>query len=507
MKKIIAYGDTETTGVSSTEDQILDYATVFTEKNEIIETINREIIVKKNVVPAPRALLVNNINPFSEEWNKKAIHEFQAVDCIITEMNKYRKGNSFLYVAYNAPFDAQMFEQTFLRCGKDFNKLVPVIFDLYLLAKHLIDSGKLITKKTDFGYSGKLGDVYEALGFTKTEMNAHNALGDSIILPGVANKLYMLYCGKEISDITIDPSTFKSGDIYSILYIAPLSYKRQRSLQFEEKTILVVHNDTKHGKLHIVDQSQMSIGQDLKFSQIIDYAQVFDEASLNSSQYKIAQKYKQTFEAQLLKKDQELSQMDLIEDNYDLPDIEAVKKVLSKIENKEKLTLDEQALESRAEELSYSSKNEGWSFFKYGSDYKDKFKSLYSLPNLSIGTNPLTGSYEIRDENDTVLISGTKTAMLDYLITNQKVDGKNEVYKEINAILTKTKAVKNEKNLQSIKDQFNAEKLAVFNGANKLHKEILSSLLKFYKNQYPDNFNDIVIPDFKLNLAGFKKKV
>jgi DNA polymerase III epsilon subunit-like protein len=505
MKKIIAYGDTETTGTLMDYDQILDYATVFTENNEVLESVNREMIIKKSTVPAPRALTVNNINPFTPSWEKNAISEEKAVNHFIEEINKYKKDNSFLYVAYNAPFDVQMFQKTFSRVGKDFDKVVPVVFDLYLLAKKLIDDGKLITKKTDFGYSGKLGDVFEALGFAKAEMNAHNALGDSIILPGLFNKLYMLFCGREITDITIDPSSFKMGEIQSIRFITPLSLKKQRVLQFEDRTILVLHNDVKNKKLYIMDSPQMSVNQDLKHHQVINYAQVFDESSIVSSQMKIALKYKQDNLTKIQELDNELAKKQDTEESIEISDFDKVKMVLEKIRKNMPLTEEEKEYESRAEEYSYSTVNEGWSFDKLGPNYKDVFSLLFSIKNLSIGINPIIGEYEILNENKESLLIGNKTAILNYLVIEKLVENKDEEYKKFNTILTKNKANKNPKNLEEMKSQFNQEKTGVFNGANKLHKEILTSLLAFYKKQYPGFFDDIKIPDFKLNLTGFKR--
>lgn len=520
MKKIYGFGDTETTGTDYVDDQILDYASVFMEKNTILEEINHEIVLKNNTIPNPKALLVNNLNPFTDEYKSKSLSEYKAVNLFIDEVNKYKKDpevGSVLFMYYNAPFDVQMFESAFKRCGKDFNKLVPIVFDLYILAKHLIDKGVLKTKKTDFGFSGKLGDVYEGLGFSKSSMEAHNALGDTVILPAVANKLYMLFNGKEISDIDIDPSTFEELSIQSIVFVTPLSLSRSRSLQLINKTFLILKNDVENRELHVIDSEKLtSVSIDLnKATEIIHYSQVFDETLIDTTKTKICQKYILDNRSVL---DKYISNLKIEnkDDSLDLPDFHKVINLCEKIRSLTKLTQadidslsdEEKSLLDQAEQYSYSKYNGGWTSTLKGSYHKDDIKTVYSIKNLNIQIDPVKGEFLVQNKDDNKIeFSGTtKSVVLKYLVDKQVIENKTEDYKSINNILSQYKDIKNEKALINILEEFNKEKMETFNGANKLHKEILTSLLSFYKLHYPKIFNEVKMPSFSLNLAGLKKK-
>lgn len=520
MKKIYAFGDTETTGTLYSDDQILDYATVFMEKNTILEEINHEIILKNNNVPNPKALLVNNLNPFSQEYKAKSITEYKAVNLFIDEVSKYKKDpevGSILFMYYNAPFDIQMFDSTFKRCGKDFNKLVPMVFDLYILAKHLIDKGLLKTKKTDFGFSGKLGDVYEGLGFSKNSMNAHNALGDTIILPAIANKMYMLYNGKEMSEIDIDPSTFQELSIQSIVFLTPLSLSRSRNLQLVNKTFLILKNDIENRELHVVDSEKLTNAAiDLnKAKEIISYAQVFDETLIDTSKTKVCQKYITDNRLAVTNFVKEIK-FDKKDESLDLPNFNKVIELCEKLRSTQNLTLshldslseEEKSLLNQAEDYCYSKYNSGWSVSLKGAYYKDEIKHLHTISDVNIQLDPVKGEFLVSNkESNAVEFSGTtKSVVLKFLIDKKGLENKSDEYKKINNILSQYKELENEKSLVKILAEFDKEKIDTFNGANKLHKEILTSLLTFYKLHYPKFFNDVKLPNFSLNLAAFKKK-
>ena len=522
MKKIYAFSDTETTGTSYTQDQILDYAIVFMEKHNILESVNKEILVKKNTVPNPKALLVNNLNPFSKEYLDKAISEYEAVNLITNQIQKYsldKTVGSVLFMFYNAPFDVQMLQSAFKKCGKNFNAVVPVVFDLYILAKHLIDKGVVKTKMGDYGPSGKLGDVYEALGFSKASMNAHNALGDTIILPAVANKLYMLFNGKEISDIDIDPSNFQENSIQSIVYLAPLSFARNRELQLSNKTIIVVKNDIENKKIYAIDSSKTgSMVDNLdKVIEVIEYAQIFDESLIDIPKNKACLKYineNQNQIKQYLNNFKQKEKEVLLYSNSLKIEQLADKLLLLKKDNKlskdiiDNLNEDEKSLLKDAEEFSYSRYNEGWSSDLYGKYYKDSIKTLFEVDKFKILHDPVEGVFLLENiENKSERSKATtKSVILKELVELGFIENKSETFKLINNILSSIESMKNEKSLDNILKEFNLEKVETFNGANKNHKEILSSLLDFLKEQYPEKFKDVQVPNFKLNLANFKKK-
>ena len=520
MKKTYIFGDTETTGTGDKgEEQILDYAKIVTQGSEVVDSFNKEIIVKKNVIPHPKALLVNNINPFSKEWQEKAIHEHQAVDVIINQVQKF-KGTDYIYIAYNAPFDVGMLSQMFTRNGKDFNKLFPVVFDLFLLAKHLIDKGLIKTKTNEYGgQSAKLSDVYQGLGFSASDMNAHNALGDTVILPAIADKMYLLFSGKEMSEIDINPQELKDDDIVSIMFLSKLVMGRSRPLQLERKTILIIKNDQINHKLYYVDADTVKkdpLASVSKSVQIMEYSQVFDEITIETTPTRVLQKY-------LKDQADEITQYKTkilttkIEYSLDMEGFDNIKSLTEKLNSAEvtleiiqSLSDEEKNILKNAEELSYAMHNKGWSLEIYGEDYQDRIKYIWAKNNLRVGLDPKDGNYIIEDINQDlspeVLRSGTKTPILTYLTENKIIESKDEDFKKLSSTFIPSKEFKNDKYLDKILVDFNINKVEVFGGANKSHKEILTDLLKFYQAQYPLKFKDVKLPSYKLDLSSFKKK-
>lgn len=519
MKKIYAFGDTETTGTNYTHDQILDWASVFMEKNTIVEEINTEILVKNNNLPNPKALLVNNLNPFTDEFKNKAITENKAINLFIDQVQKYTNNKdvgSLLFMYYNAPFDVQMISEAFKRNGKDFNKLVPVVFDLYILAKHLIDKGLIKPKMGDYGPSGKLGDVYEALGFSKASMNAHNALGDTIILPAMANKMYMLFNGKEMSEIEVDPSTFQELSIQSVVFVTPLSLSRSRSLQLVNKTFIVVKNDIENRQLHILDSTHLNSSSVnlTKTVEVVSYAQIFDETLMNTTQTKLCQKYLVDNKTVLDEFKLKLENI-IVDKSLDLPGFDKVIELCEKLRSIkdisqsdiDNLTADEKLLLTQAEDYAYAKYNDGWSVKIKGPYYKDEIKLLHVLGERKIHLDPVKEYFFITFNNEEEMNGSTKSLILKHLVDKGVIENKSEEHKLINSILSEYKDLKNEKSLKFILKEFDNNKVETFNGANKLHKEILSSLLAFYQLHYPKFFKEVTVPNFKLNLNGFKKKV
>lgn len=511
METVFGFTDTETTGtLKNHQEQILDYALVFVEKGSIIELINQEIILKKNILPNPEALLVNNINPYSKNWQQKAISENKAVNLFIEQVEKYKKQNKkVILVAYNAEFDENMYKEMFERNGKDFNQLVVTMFDPLPLARLLLKQGKLKTVemqgfKGETYQSAKLEHVYNGLGYSSAEVKAHNALEDTKMLATVTNKLYLLYAGKELSEIVSNPHDYKMGEVKTIQYL------NNETMSLEEKMILVVSNDLENQTLHVIDADLAAdSSKSLKNTILkLEYCQVFDEMFFD------VEKTKKMLMNFYNSREKEISELKF--ENYpkkinieNFNQVEELsQKCLSDLEFVKTIEKDEDQIEliEKAERLAYSSQNKGWTLEIYGEKYKNEIKYVFDNSEYQIGLNPLEGSFIVLKNNKEILNSKKKTEVLALLEEEKVITKATDEYKKMNALLIPVKQFENKKHILKIKEEFNKFKNDVFNGANKNHKEIFTDYLSFLKQNYPSFFNDVSVPSYKLNLSNLIKK-
>lgn len=508
MDIVFFFTDTETTGVIKNHyEQILDYAAVCVEKGNIIDLVNQEIILKNNILPNPKALLINNINPFTKEWAKKAISENQAVDHFINLYLKYKgQGKRVILIAYNAEFDENMFSEQFERNGKNFKKLVDAIFDPLPLARRLINDKKIKTKemkgfKGDTYQSAKLEDVYNGLGFSSGDINAHNALEDTKMLATVANKLYYLLTGKELAEVESHPENYKEGECQTIQFL-------NKQMDLEEKTILVLKNDPVSQTLWVLDSEKSSDTAQALTKAILEisYNQVFDEMMLDIKKSKIVQNFynQKSSEIKALKLEKNEDQ------SLDIKNFDEVKKIMEEClndsKNVEKYKKEDSDLLEKAEHLSYAIHNKGWNSEIHGEGFNNSHQMIYNDNSFKISLNPLGGEFVVLKDDKEVLTTKKKTEVLELLDKGGVILKGSDEYKKINAFLIPSKQFENPKHILKIKEEFNLVKKDVFNGANKFHKEILTDYLAHLKQLYPETFKDVSLPSYKLNLSSFVKK-
>ncbi len=147
MKNILFYTDTETTGFFEKKDQILSYAIVLCNKEDVVSEEEIKILLKKTTLPSLSALLVNNINPFSTDFKKNALTEFEAALYFKDKIDALkRSGNRITFIAYNAGFDIKFYTEFLKRYGFDFNQLFDICYDPLITAGELIESKDLKTK-------------------------------------------------------------------------------------------------------------------------------------------------------------------------------------------------------------------------------------------------------------------------------------------------------------------------------------------------------------------------
>lgn len=189
-----AYLDTETSGMDTKTQQILEYALVLS-SSQGIEKKSLEIKIKlrPGVVPDPGALAANNIDPTTPEWQASAFFEDDAAKMLVSFVKNECKGLKPYFVAYNASFDKRFIESLLNKVGVSFEEVFEGVFDPLKVSRALTRQKKLKTKwnaERKF-YSHTLGDVSEALNI-KPQGELHRAITDVRLLKEVTVKLVQL---------------------------------------------------------------------------------------------------------------------------------------------------------------------------------------------------------------------------------------------------------------------------------------------------------------------------
>jgi len=506
MKTLFFYTDTETTGLLKERDQILTYAKVLVLGEEILVEEEIKVLLKDNVFPNPKALLVNNVNPFSEDFKKKALSEYDAAHHLANFLfDKKKEGFRIVLIAYNSDYDEKMYRDMFHRTGIVFESLVDIIYDPLTTSSALVDSGMIKTKEVQTGYgksyrSKKLEDVYNALGFSSSGLTTHNSLEDTKILKTLTSKVYFLTYGKHIEEASIDVSDWIVGDSKTILFNV--------ENRLEQKTIKILKKDESFfiKQFLVLDYDLFKTSEDTKKSIYwLDSHKIFDQLDPVKEQILINDIYS---------KNQTL--IDLYVEKQNPPEIKVFNSFeeayFGKIEKISELKLTNQVVENpiceeliRAEEYSYSRYNKGWSRKELGDNFENEEIKLEISSQVSISKDPI-GSFKLYEEGKTILESLKKTEILEYLVKNKIVEDKSELYKKASNFMVAIKNFSNPKHPSLLEEEFNENKTFVFNGANQNHKEMMKGLLNHYQKNNSKAFKNINLPDFKINLGLFKKK-
>lgn len=506
MKTLFLFTDVETTGLYQVEDQILTYATIFTEKSQSIFEKEIKIKLKNNILPNPQALITNNINPYDPDYLKESLSEYDACHFFINKILDLKKdGHRLILVAYNAQFDFGMLGSMCKRNGINLNSLVDSIFDPLIMAKSMVQNGTLKTKEIETGYGGKkyrsakLEDVYNALGYSSSLITAHNALEDTKMLKTIVDKLYYLFTGKSFEDISVNMEDFLENDVKTIVY--------EENSEFKIKTVKILKKCNEIGKtgMFVLDydgliQENYQIKNAVVF---LNQIKIIDDLDVRSVELNKLENFYLENKSSVddFVKKQSFPSLEVF-NSFEIIFFKKIESILEKKINDPKYVLnDEEALlEKDAEELSFSKYNKGW-------NKKDLnvFKKMNINENYSVELS-YAGYYELKNNGKSVYNSEKKTDFLEKLVVEQLITTGTELYKKVNAFLVPVKSFKTLKHHSFLIKEFNEKKTAIFNGSNKLHKETLKSLLEHYKKINNEAFKDVTIPEFKLNLNLFKKQ-
>lgn len=513
MKTLFLFNDTETTGITKKENKLfspyykeqnLTYALVLCEKDQVLLEEEIKIKLKNNVLPNAGALLVNNINPFDPEFSSKAVSEYEGAHYFANKILEYKnQGYRILFIAYNAEYDESLMSDMLKRSGIEFHALIDCVFDPLFMTRSLVKSKDIKTREiSNYGKtynSASLEDVYNGLGYSSSAITAHNALEDTKMLKTVVYKAYYLFTGKSFDEMEIDASTFAAGAEKTIGVV--------EDMELKIKTIKVLKTN-KTGKILALDFSKIQEHPDKVKACVVEIKlnNVLDEYDLKIKESNEVESFYNKYQSTI---DDLVSKNELTDSVYATHEVlyfGAVEKLAEKLKQDPKANLDEKELEilELAEEYSYARYNEGWSIKNKGPNYENQPAIHPVQDGVDLHLDPVGSFYLIKGE-EVLLKSEKKTEVLAYLTTKMNVIAGSDLYKKINALLVPVKTFKNPKLPHDLIKEFNDKKTLVFNGSNKLHKDILRDLKEFYQKVNPEAFRDLTIPDFKLNLNIFKK--
>lgn len=289
MKKIRPnkfYYDEETTGFSLNGDQILEFAVVVRSPDrKTLEVFERKVKLKDGIIPSPNALLVNNINPYSKEWNDEAITEHQLMLDIAALAERHtNEGGKPIPVAYNgSKFDLPRLEaagkRTFVKVMERLNQSSR---DPLLTVNRLIKSNVLKTKEYYDHRSGevksskKQTDVAEALN-VKYKGEAHRSLADVWALVEIDEKLEDLILEAHENKYIALPDKYDEGQVVRVATDSKGSGRKERHLY-------VLHNDLEKETIWAVDEDDLKANKKLVNSSIRQFKYATIEKELRVSE-------------------------------------------------------------------------------------------------------------------------------------------------------------------------------------------------------------------------------
>lgn len=248
------YIDVETTGLSKSDDQILELAAIAEDPSgRELERLHLKVKLKANIIPSPYALFKNNLNPYSDSWKKEAVTENEAAKAFaaFAERHKVGKINGY-FTAYKAEFDGERIAVMFSRNGfQFFDYFNRSVYDPIITARQLIKAGKIKTKFNAYGNGGsaRLEDVADALQVSRRG-NFHRAMIDVEVMRDVTKDLFKLATGEDPSKIRCSPESYKPGDVVKVV-----TDSRQNGLKIRHLKILDNNPDVQ--KLIALDEDDL----------------------------------------------------------------------------------------------------------------------------------------------------------------------------------------------------------------------------------------------------------
>ena len=232
MKFIIL--DTETTGVKE-HDRILQLSFLVTDENNEIEEIHNTLCTPPVEINY-EAMAIHHITPehiqgclpLQETQEYKRLHQLNI--------------NENILVIHNAKFDLEMLFRD------DFENKMQVI-DTFRVLKHIFPDGKhsLQVNRYSLGLYKKEKEL--ALKHN-IEINAHDALGDVIVLKFLLDYLFESYSVKKLIELTNSPI------LYDKFYQG--KYKREKIIDVIEKDPAYID--------YLLTQTEYELDFDLRYS-------------------------------------------------------------------------------------------------------------------------------------------------------------------------------------------------------------------------------------------------
>jgi len=228
MKFIIL--DTETTGTKE-EDRIIQLSFLVTDENNEIEEIE-DTLCKPPLPISYEAMAVHHITPEMLE-NAETIHNTKSWDRL-NELNIFEN----IMVIHNAKFDIEMLFK------EDFENKMQII-DTFRCVKHLWPEARhsLQINRYSLGLYKKEKELVDKYNI---EINAHNALGDVVVLKLLLDYLLQEHTVEELIKLTKEPilyekfyfGKYKFENIADVIekdmgYIDYLLNNQEKELEFD----------------------------------------------------------------------------------------------------------------------------------------------------------------------------------------------------------------------------------------------------------------------------------
>lgn len=509
MKTLKFFTDTETTGLLGEVEQVLTFSVVLEKPSSVVSAeYERKIKLKKNVLPNPRALLVNNLNPFIESFKKEAMTEYEAYEHLkkIAE-DGLSEGFRILVVAYNAEYDRNMYDYMFKRFGDKIIKHYPLWWDPLPTARRLIDEGVIETEEVRTAYktyrTAKLEAVYKALG-NDASFKAHSALDDTKMLQMAAHGIYQLATGKKLEDMGTNPESYKALDnVFMIL--------DDDKVGLQKRLMKVLYNDIDKKTLVVLD-SEVALNQNSteKPVKTMSYYEIIDELPLDQKDSNRLDNYYQSYQVGITEQVNEFlnkkEKKPVKEADFNLV-VELAMKFKDSTAKKtlfKSLTEEERELVPLAEDYLQGRFETGFIRDVKGQDYLTKIEEL-KLSSLTLKLDP-KGLYILMNQDQEIVSTEKRTVIQEKVAEALGLKKDDAEFKELNKQIPYVKEFKNAKHPEGLLKEYEDIKGEVFNGANKDHKDLLTDLLSYFKEQAPEVFGSVSLPSFKLDLSSFLKK-
>jgi DNA polymerase III epsilon subunit-like protein len=274
------WGDTETTALHALVAQILEYAMIAQSSTGVeLDRADVKLLLKPSIKPDPKALEINKIDPYSDDWIMEAISEEKALKKLIELCQKHVvDGEKPMLCAYNARFDRDHLRVMFSRYKLNFDDYFHTeLFDPMITVKRLVDKGIIKTKmkvRKDGreAASYKLEDVAEALG-VQSDKAAHRAIIDTETLIRVSLEVYRLVTGRSLYQADPKPAKYESGAVLGLIMDSQSG--------IVVKPVKVLYNKPESGKLIVFDLSDHAKNNLCASNvQTIKYSQIWDQSLL-----------------------------------------------------------------------------------------------------------------------------------------------------------------------------------------------------------------------------------